>query len=157
MGVFDGNTDSSTIVTNSFRAVWTQHVRLHPLTFNSRISLRWELHGCAFGYACPLFEGGDVSADDVIAGNFVQVSCDSGFQLSTGAQQRRTECRNGGVWSLAEEELECQGESFYETTADVWPSTTCIATNFLQRIITWIRLTTSTGNTHPDPSTATHR
>ena len=100
--VFTGNSDSGTIVRNTFATVWTQHVRIHPISFNARIALRWDLHGCAFGYACsPLdVQRGDTGSADVIAGSRFLITCDEGFQFSNGEDERHIECRNEGVWSL---------------------------------------------------------
>ena len=48
--VFTGNSDPDTIVQHDFdRAIIARYVRLYPQTWNSFISLRWEVYGCDIG------------------------------------------------------------------------------------------------------------
>ncbi|KAK7109139.1 mucin-5B-like [Littorina saxatilis] len=49
--IFDGNTDSVTPVTNIFKQpIKARFIRLNPRTWEGRIALRFELHGCFESY-----------------------------------------------------------------------------------------------------------
>ncbi|XP_071959436.1 uncharacterized protein [Antedon mediterranea] len=68
--VFTGNSDTSTAVTNMFpRAIYAQFIRILPLTWNSYISMRFEILGCV-----------DISEMEN-ATNPVCVECDDGWLL----------------------------------------------------------------------------
>ena len=47
--IFPGNTDRDTVVLNTFEPVRTRFVRLNVVAFNSYVSMRWEVYGCAAG------------------------------------------------------------------------------------------------------------
>ena len=47
---FIGNIDQGTVVSNNLKkAIFTRFIRIHPITFKNRISLRAEFHGCKPG------------------------------------------------------------------------------------------------------------
>jgi len=48
--IFTGNNDQNTIVENAFDDVFVaRYVRVYPQTWNSHMSMRWEVYGCEIG------------------------------------------------------------------------------------------------------------
>ena len=46
--VFGGNSNSNTVVENSFTVLGARFVRLYPQTWRSDMALRWEVYGCSY-------------------------------------------------------------------------------------------------------------
>ena len=46
--VFGGNSNSNTVVENSFTVLGARFVRLYPQTWRSDMVLRWEVYGCSY-------------------------------------------------------------------------------------------------------------
>ena len=45
--IFDGNIDANTVVENTFdNVIVARYVRVYPQTWESHISLRWEVYEC---------------------------------------------------------------------------------------------------------------
>ena len=66
---FNANSDRDTIVSNSFSPRVARFVRLNPQTWNSYISLRWEVYGCDTVYCSPItIENAVVNTSDVMVG-----------------------------------------------------------------------------------------
>ena len=112
---FPGNTELDTVVENSFSPVLALFLRLYPLTYEDRPSMRWEVYGCDAGFqSCPAIRIANslINSSDVMIGAHVRVTCQDGLQLTgaqAGATQLDLECGSNGVWSTDTAAITCEG------------------------------------------------
>ncbi|XP_066019015.1 uncharacterized protein [Pocillopora verrucosa] len=99
---FDGNQDQNTVVYNILSPpITTRYIRLKPLAWNDRISMRMEIYGCP-GCAAPLGMDSGAITD-------AQISASSQWDGNHGARQGRLHYKKlpgtSGSWSSRANDL----------------------------------------------------
>ena len=109
---FNANSDSDTIVSNSFSPRVVRFVRLYPQAYHGHISLRWEVYGCYFGVTCP-FISLDASVNahsyNILGGSEIQAYCDNDeyFASTNYVRNITANCLNSGNWDINVEQFKC--------------------------------------------------